>query len=130
ICASGNYLAGAFWPPVVERAINLWGWRATHIGIAIFCTATMLPLTLLLRRRAPADTPVAATGTPVQSYAAPQQALGVSPGRLQTLLAVAGVGCCVAMAMPQVHIVAYCGDLGYGVARGAEMLSLMLACGI
>jgi MFS family permease len=32
--------------------------------------------------------------------------------------------------MPQVHIVAYCGDLGYGVARGAEMLSLMLGFGI
>jgi MFS family permease len=40
------------------------------------------------------------------------------------------VACCVAMSMPQVHIVAYCGDLGYGAARGAEMLSLMLACGI
>ena len=34
------------------------------------------------------------------------------------------------MAMPQVHIVAYCGDLGYGAARGAQMLSLMLACGV
>ncbi len=32
--------------------------------------------------------------------------------------------------MPQVHLVAYCGDLGYGAARGAQMLSLMLACGI
>jgi MFS family permease len=34
------------------------------------------------------------------------------------------------MSMPQVHIVAYCGDLGYGPARGAEMLSLMLGLGI
>jgi MFS family permease len=57
-------------------------------------------------------------------------ALGLSPNALQILLCIAGVGCCVAMAMPQVHIVAYCGDLGYGVARGAEMLSLMLACGL
>lgn len=48
----------------------------------------------------------------------------------QLLLCVAGVACCVAMAMPQVHIVAYCTDLGFGAARGAEMLSLMLACGI
>ena len=46
------------------------------------------------------------------------------------MLCIASVGCCVAMAMPQVHIVAYCGDLGYGVARGAEMLSLMMACGV
>src|SRR6185437_12338993 len=53
-----------------------------------------------------------------------------SLGTLQTVLCIAGICCCVAMAMPQVHIVAYCGDLGYGVARGAEMLSLMLACGI
>ena len=55
---------------------------------------------------------------------------GISPNALQAILCVAGVACCVAMAMPQVHIVAYCGDLGYGVARGAEMLSLMLGFGI
>ena len=59
-----------------------------------------------------------------------QAALGLSPNALQALLAVAGVACCVAMSMPQVHIVAYCADLGYGVARGAEMLSLMLGFGI
>ena len=53
-----------------------------------------------------------------------------SPYALQVLLCIAGVACCVAMAMPQVHIVAYCGDLGYGVARGAEMLSMMLGFGI
>jgi MFS family permease len=34
------------------------------------------------------------------------------------------------MAMPQVHIVAYCVDLGYGTARGAEMLSVMTALAI
>jgi MFS family permease len=53
-----------------------------------------------------------------------------SPLTLQILLCIAGVACCAAMAMPQVHIVAYCGDLGYGVARGAEMLSMMLGFGI
>ena len=46
------------------------------------------------------------------------------------LLFIAGIACCVAMAMPQVHIVAYCGDLGYGPARGAEMLSMMLGFGL
>ena len=56
--------------------------------------------------------------------------LGLSSGTLQTLLIVAGLSCCVAMSMPQVHLVAYCADLGYGAARGAQMLSLMLACGI
>ncbi|MFC0284819.1 MFS transporter [Camelimonas abortus] len=128
ICASGNYLAGAFWPPVVERSVALWGWRATHVGVALFCVATMIPLALLLRRRAPA-VPSGAAGA-VQAFADPVRALRISPARLQTLLALAGVACCVAMAMPQAHIVSYCGDLGYGAARGAEMLSLMLACGI
>jgi MFS family permease len=56
--------------------------------------------------------------------------VGISSGLLMTLLVIAGFACCVAMAMPQVHIVAYCGDLGYGVARGAEMLSLMLMLGV
>jgi MFS family permease len=56
--------------------------------------------------------------------------VGVSSRLLLALLIVAGFSCCVAMSMPQVHIVAYCGDLGYGVARGAEMLSLMLFLGI
>jgi MFS family permease len=55
---------------------------------------------------------------------------GIAPGRAQLLLFIAGIACCVAMSMPQVHIVAYCTDLGFGAARGAEMLSLMLASGI
>jgi MFS family permease len=123
ICASGNYLAGTLWPPVVQHFVESVGWRQTHIGIGVFCAATMLPLALLLRREAPA-----------QRAPAPEVAAGAFPrsshNGLQALLAVAGLACCVAMSMPQVHIVAYCGDLGYGVARGAEMLSLMLAFGI
>jgi len=59
-----------------------------------------------------------------------ERPLGLSPNALTVLLSIAGVGCCVAMSMPQVHIVAYCGDLGYGVQRGAEMLSVMLGFGI
>jgi MFS family permease len=86
----------------------------------------MVPLALALRRRAPA---VAMTAVP-QSVAPGAGALGMSPRSLQVLLAVASIGCCVAMSMPQVHLVAYCGDLGYGAARGAQMLSVMLAFGI
>src|SRR4029078_10462982 len=86
----------------------------------------MVPLALALRRRAPAltEAPGAAMAT------ASDRPLGSSPLALQTLLFIAGIACCVAMSMPQVHIVAYCGDLGYGAARGAEMLSIMLAFGI
>ena len=56
--------------------------------------------------------------------------LRMSPATLQVLLVIAGLSCCIAMSMPQVHIVAYCADLGYGPARGAEMLSLMLGFGV
>jgi len=128
ICISGNYLAGASWPPVIQHFIETAGWRQTYIGIGVFCLAAMLPLSLMLRRRPPAAEMPAPGAAPVA--AGSEITLGLSPGALQSLLCIAGVACCVAMSMPQVHIVAYCGDLGYGPARGAEMLSLLLACGI
>ena len=81
----------------------------------------------------PAVAAAAASGTVSASAAAASplsRPLGFSPGMLQVLLCIAGVACCVAMSMPQVHIVAYCTDLGYGAARGAQMLSLMLGFGI
>jgi MFS family permease len=128
ICASGNYLAGVVWPPLVQHFTATAGWRPTYVGVGLFCFLTLLPLALLLRRRAPV---LDFAGTdPVQAKRWSDRPLGLSRGALQTLLVIAGFACCVAMSMPQVHIVAYCGDLGYGVARGAEMLSLMLAFGI
>ncbi|MFN3349992.1 MFS transporter [Pseudorhodoplanes sp.] len=125
IAASGNYVAGAVWPPVAQHFIASDGWRATHIGIGIFCVIAMLPLSLMFRRRSDFHTN---GGAQLRGFVPPN--IGVSQNTLFVLLCIAGIGCCVAMAMPQVHIVAYCGDLGYGVARGAEMLSLMLAFGI
>jgi MFS family permease len=126
IAASGNYIAGALWPPIVDPMIREFGWRTTYLTAAAFCLATMIPLALTLRRRPPdhEETQIAVVARRSQA------ALGMSPNALQALLAVAGIACCVAMSMPQVHIVAYCADLGYGVARGAEMLSLMLGFGI
>ncbi len=126
IAASGNYVAGAIWPPIVELMIREHGWRATYLSIAVFCLATMIPLALTLKRRPPDHEETAIAAVARRS----QAGLGLSPNALQALLAVAGISCCVAMSMPQVHIVAYCSDLGYGVARGAEMLSLMLGFGI
>jgi MFS family permease len=127
ICASGNYLAGAIWPPVVQHFIETVGWRTTNIGIGIFCVFAMLPLALVLRRPVPILDAAGGTGS---SALRTPLSLGLSPAALQTLLIIAGTACCVAMAMPQVHIVALCSDLGYGAARGAEMLSLMLGFGI
>jgi MFS family permease len=121
IVASGNYLAGAMWSPLLTRSIETYGWRTSFWVIGVLCVVLMLPLTLLLRRRATLDekpSPTAgastATGTPA----------------IQALLVLAGLACCVAMSMPQVHIIAYCGDLGYGAAAGAKMLSLMLGFGV
>ena len=125
VVSSGNYIGGTIWPPVIEHFIAQDGWRATHTGVGVFCAVAMLPLLLALRRPTPAHSAsVGATAIAMQG------SLGLSPNALQTLLCVAGLACCVAMSMPQVHIVAYCGDLGYGPAHGADMLSVMLGFGI
>jgi MFS family permease len=126
ICASGNYAAGAIWPPIVQHFVESVGWRSTYLGLGVFCAVTMPLLAMGLRARPPA----AAAAQSSTSAAGSNRPFGLGLTQAQALLCIAGVACCVAMAMPQVHIVAYCGDLGYGAARGAEMLSLMLACGI
>ncbi len=126
ICASGNYVGGALWPPIVQRLIEASGWRVNQIVIGVVCIAAMLPLVLVLRRRLAAQQ----TATAAAASSGAGASLGLHPYALFALLCLAAVSCCVAMSMPQVHIVAYCGDLGYGVARGAEMLSLMLGFGI
>lgn len=125
IVASGNYVAGTVWPPIVQYWIDGATWRDAHVWIGLVCLCTMLPLSLLLRRRPvvdQSDAPVAAhrivSGTPA------------SPATIQTLLIVAGVACCVAMSMPQVHIVAYSADLGFGPVVGAELLAIMLGLGV
>ena len=134
ICMSGNYLAGAVWPPVLQHFIDSAGWRHAYMGIGVFSLLVMPPLALMLRRHAPATQFASGGAAPVRAHwltgSDLARPLGFSPAALQGLLCVAGVACCVAMAMPQVHIVAYCGDLGFGAARGAEMLSLMLGMGI
>ena len=134
VCASGNYLAGAVWPPIVQHFVEVAGWRATYVGMGIFCGLAMAGLALFMRPRPPAavmgtvPTGAPTAGRPVTGATA--RPFGLSLGTAQGMLCVAGVACCVAMAMPQVHIVAYCTDLGYGAARGAEMLSIMLGFGI
>lgn len=124
LCACGTYVAGTVWPPLIEAFTRAYGWRAAHAAIGVFCLVAMPPLALALRGRPPL--PAAAAPTPL----AASRRLDLPPAVLQALLAVAGLACCVAMATPQVHIVAYCTDLGYGPGRGADMLSLMLGFGI
>jgi len=127
ICASGNYLGGAIWPTIVQHFVESVGWRQTYFGLGLFCFVTITGLALLMRRRPPGVEAAATGSLPGISSSRP---FGLAPAQAQTLLCIAGVACCVAMSMPQVHIVAYCADLGYGAARGAQMLSVMLAFGI
>ena len=127
IAAAGNYVAGAVWPPIVAAATQAYGWRTTELLIGAIMLITVPPLAWLLRASPPE--PLAASNARA-AQATSQAQLGLSPRALLTLLVVAGLGCCVAMSMPQVHIVAYCADLGYGPARGAQMLSVMLGLGI
>ena len=126
ICASGNYLSGTIWPPIMQHLFDTIGWRQTYVGFGVFCAASLLMLSFFMRKRPPVLQAAAPGSAPAQGG----KSLGLAPGTLMVLLCLAGIGCCVAMSMPQVHIVAYCGELGFGAARGAEMLSLMLGFGI
>jgi MFS family permease len=124
-CAAvGSYIAGALWPAIMPGVMAAEGWRFTYAAIGVVCIVTMVPLTLMLRRQPPRGAPAGRQGS------RQVHPISLSPAALQILLVIAGLGCCVAMSMPQVHIVAYCMDLGYGVARGADMLSIMMAAGI
>jgi MFS family permease len=125
IVASGNYVGGTIWPPLVNWGVQTAGWRATHIAIGIFCAVAMTVVLLVLRSQ------IGRAAVRSHKNAPPPRVdLRLSTNTLTVMLCIASIACCVAMAMPQVHIVAYCGDLGYGVARGAEMLSLMMAFGV
>ena len=127
ICASGNFLGGAVWPPIVQHLIETHGWRQAYVAMGFVCSASMLALAGFMRARAPA---APASGGWARTAPEGARPFGLAASSALVLLMVAAFACCVAMAMPQVHIVAYCGDLGFGAARGAEMLSLMLGCGI
>lgn len=124
IVASGNYLSGTIWPPVLQFGIEAVGWRQTHLFVGLFVVVTLIPLALLMRRKG---------GRSAERRPASAPAPHASPAPLPVLqgfLIIAGLACCVAMAMPQVHMIAYCLDLGYSAASGAEMLSIMLGLGV
>jgi MFS family permease len=125
IVASGNYFAGTVWPYFLQQLMDSIGWRQTYMIIGAICVVTMVPLSLLLRPRPALED--AADPLPVPT--APGR-MPLSPAALQAVLVIAALACCIAMSMPQVHIIAYCADLGFGTARGAEMLSLILGFGV
>jgi MFS family permease len=125
IAASGNYIGGTIWPPLVNWAVQSFGWRPTHIAVGLLSALAMAIVLAILRMQIGAPSRRSHVNAPP-----PRIDLRLPTNTLTVMLCIASISCCVAMAMPQVHIVAYCGDLGYGVARGAQMLSLMLGFGI
>jgi MFS family permease len=123
LVAAGQQIAGAVWPPLFRYTIDHAGWRATLFWYGAFVLVSAVPLCLLLRRP-PAPSASAIAAEPARN----SQVLGLPPNLVQGLICLAIVCCCVAMAMPMGHVVAFCSDLGFAPARGAEMLSLLLAC--
>ena len=126
IAASGNYLSGAIWPILLAGVLQESGWRSVYFVMALATLALVIPLAFTLRRRIPEEAQVAAEHASTLNA----RSSGLSPRALQYLLGFAGIGCCVAMSMPQVHIVALCVGLGFGPAVGAQMLALMLLGGV
>ncbi|KIC44207.1 MFS transporter [Ruegeria sp. ANG-S4] len=126
LVASGNYLSGAIWPLLLSGILVRDGWQQVYLTLAVVTLAVVIPLSLLLRRQVPDEAHDAAASKARINA----RSVGISPRALQYVLGLAGIGCCVAMSMPQVHIVSYCVGLGYGPVIGAEMLSFMLMGGV
>ena len=124
LISSGPYIAGALWPPIFGQAIAMWGWRQTMIVYGVLQIVTMIPLAAFFLR-APPDTALGGGGAGLQS---PKEITRLGPNAALALLSVAGILCCIPMAMPQGHLIAYCGDLGISATRGAAMLSVLLTC--
>jgi MFS family permease len=123
IVASGQAVAGAVWPNIFQYGIDSFGWRDTWFWFGVFAICAMLPLSLVVRRKPPAPPTQGSTGLGGAAYD-----IRTAPKLILVLLGVAIIACCVAMAMPAVHLVAMCSDLGFGAASGAKMLSFLLAC--
>ncbi len=124
---SGQGLAGAFFAPVFRWYIEAEGWRATFDAYAYLCLATLIPLAIVLRPRPPEalETEASTTASP----ASDGRVLGLTSSRVAWTLNIAIIGCCVAMAMPMVHVVAHASDVGHSNTDAARMLSLLLGCG-
>jgi MFS family permease len=126
IVASGNYISGAIFPILLGGVVNDYGWRFSYYILAGSSIFLIIPASFFLKRR------LSDYFREEQEKQASIKAIGskFKPITLQVLLSIAAICCCVAMSMPQIHIVTMCVDLGYGSKVGAEMLSLMLLGGV
>ncbi len=123
LISSGSYLAGALWPPVFERAIAAFGWRQTMLWYAVAEIVVVVPLAAIYFRHPPEVIyPAPASGRGGEKA----RVLGWPPNAVFALMCAASVLCCIPMAMPQGHLVAFCSDLGIARSVGALMLSVLL----
>jgi MFS family permease len=128
LIAGGQYIAGATWPPMFERAVAAWGWRQTMLGFAVIVVALVLPLAMLMLKPPPVAPAIPVTSSSGRAPSAPARVFGLAPGLVFGMLALASFLCCVPMALPSAHLIAFCGDLGLAPGKGAAMLSLLLGC--
>ncbi len=126
LISSGMYLAGVIWPTLFERGIATLGWRQTMLIYSVFEVAAILPAALIVFGPAPEVSGVGDAAEPRPGA----RVLGWPPRVVQALLCLAGFLCCIPMAMPQGHLVAFCSDLGISASHGAAMLSVLLACAV
>ena len=124
IITSGQGLAGAIWPTVVQYFNGLVGWRGTFLYFSIFVAVTMLPIAFLLRPRAPISAEDRAAGIRSDER---RRVLDLPPHAAQGLLWLATIGCCAAMSVPIVHLVSHVTDQGYTLEQGAHVLSVLFA---
>jgi len=122
LVSSGQYVAGFVWPTVFERTIAAFGWQLTMLVYGVFASAIVVTLAALVLR----PPPVQPGGFGGIRSVPGAQVLGMAPNRALALIAAASFLCCVPMAMPAAHLVAFCGDLGIATSRGAAMLSVLL----
>jgi len=125
LISSGQYIAGMIWPSVFEYAMGRFGWQATMVAYGLFLLAAIPPIAALFLHPAP-EHPHAATA--VGGAARRERMLGLPPNTVLALLSIAGFCCCVPMALPQSHLVAFCSDIGIAPATSALMLSVLQAC--
>jgi len=122
LITSGSYFAGTVWPPIFERAVAHFGWRGTMLAYGVLVVLVIIPLAF---RFTPAPELAQIKAGAGATLPRPVR-LGLPPNLAFTLLCIAGVMCCIPMAMPQQHLVAFCSDVGLSLATGAAMLSVLL----
>ncbi|HEX7198433.1 MAG TPA: MFS transporter [Dongiaceae bacterium] len=119
IISAGPAISGSVWPQVYRWLLPDVGWRETLVIYGVVAGTLLFLCAFYVR-----PSPVARR---VGKYKAEDLSVLPMPSlALMGLLSAAGFCCCVAMAIPFVHMVAFCGDLGFAAARGSEAISLIL----